>query len=96
MVTKEAYVKAATVLAEKVYNPIFFSKLAQYGITPNNREEAEQLLKLASQLRYAAEQNFGNISADPVDQEAVDGSLRFIRDNKDVKTAALTIKEGGA
>lgn len=96
MATKEAFVKAATVLSEKVYNPIFFSKLAQYGIKPNSREEAEQLLKLASQLRQAAEQNFGNINADPVDQEAVDGSLKFIRDHKDVKTAALTVKEGGA
>ena len=44
---QEAYNK----LVQHVYAPAFFTKLANYGLVPNNHEEAQYLLELASYLR---------------------------------------------
>lgn len=92
--------KAVAVLAEKVYNPVFFSKLAEFGVRVNSAQEAEQLLKLAYDLRERAIRSFGpavlQTSAEPA---YVDAARQFVNENAQVKAAALVFhsmnKQGG-
>jgi hypothetical protein len=49
--------QAQQVLAETVHAPVFFNKLAEdYGIVPQNEQEALQLLDLSNKLRVAQSQ----------------------------------------
>lgn len=48
---------AYALVHQQVYTPVFFSKLASdYGIRPQNREEAETMLVMAERMRQAHEQ----------------------------------------
>jgi hypothetical protein len=49
--------QAQQVLAETVHAPVFFNKLAEdYGIVPQNEQEALQLLDLSNKLRVVQAQ----------------------------------------
>jgi len=49
--------QAYNVLFENVHMPVFFSKLAEdYGVVPQNEQEAKQLLDLSDKLRVAQSQ----------------------------------------
>ncbi len=49
--------EAYNVLVAQVHAPVFFEKLARvYGITPQNDDEAREMLLMAGQLRNAHEQ----------------------------------------
>lgn len=89
-VSAEQSQKAVAILANKVYNPVFFSKLAEYGVTPSTQEEAGELLKLAYSLREAAIKSFGQkvveVGAEP---SYVDAAQQFIQSDPQVKAAAL-------
>lgn len=37
-------------IMDQVYRPVFFNKLASYGVVPGNTKEAEQLLYLGAQM----------------------------------------------
>lgn len=82
--------KAVAVLAEKVYNPVFFNKLAELGVQVNSTDEAGQLLKLAHTLRERALRSFGpsvlQTSAEPA---YVDAARQFVNSDAQVKAAAL-------
>ena len=46
--------QAQGVLFENVHAPVFFNKLAEdYGVVPQNEQEAQQLLDLSDKLRVA-------------------------------------------
>jgi hypothetical protein len=46
--------QAFNTLVENVHMPVFFSKLAQeYGVVPQNENEAQQLVELSHRLRAA-------------------------------------------
>lgn len=47
--------KAFDTLVDNVHSRVFFNKLASQGISPQNAEEAQSLLKLAGTLRVAAD-----------------------------------------
>lgn len=89
-VSSEQAEQALNILAQKVYNPIFFSKLASLGIPVNNTNQAEQLLKLAYTLKEEAVQRFGSNSIDvSVEPAYVDAAKEFIESDKQVKAAAF-------
>jgi len=47
---------ATTILLHEVHHPVFFQKLANdFGIIPGTTEDAEELVKIASKLRYASQ-----------------------------------------
>lgn len=46
--------EAYATLREQVYAPVFFSKLASYGIVPQTQAEHEELAQLAERLRNVA------------------------------------------
>src|SRR5688572_20575864 len=49
--------QAFDTLAENIHAPIFFEKLARvYGIRPQTREDAHELLMIAGELRHAHKQ----------------------------------------
>jgi len=85
---------ALKVLSDTVYNPVFFKRLEQYGIqTPRSKEQADELLKSAALLRQQAMQSGLLREIEPPTPEATAAALRFTRDNKTVKTAALIYKK---
>lgn len=43
-------------ITQRVYAPIMFQKVAEYGIQPRNEEEAQRMLVMAAQLRAGYEQ----------------------------------------
>jgi hypothetical protein len=47
---------AYNVLTSQIHGPVFFTKLAEYGVVPQTEQQVRQLLVLAGQLRIA-EQN---------------------------------------
>lgn len=47
----KSYEQAYSDLVESVYKPVFFSKLASYGIAPADQEEAVMFIQLGQQLR---------------------------------------------
>lgn len=46
------YDTAASVILQEVFAPVFFSKLAEYGIQPASEDEAQRLLQAADKIRY--------------------------------------------
>lgn len=50
-----SYDKAAAVLLENVFAPVYFQKLASYGFMPSSREEAARFLQLADKVRVKDE-----------------------------------------
>lgn len=49
---------AYALVHQRIYQPVFFEKLAQdYGIAPQNDNEAVSMLTMAAQLRAAHDQN---------------------------------------
>lgn len=69
-VVKQARVKEAVErIQAEVDAPVFFERLAHYGITPQNAEEAQSLLKLgfdlqAASMRQAPKNRWEKISND--------------------------------
>ena len=85
---------ALKVLSDSVYNPVFFKRLEQYGIPmPQSKEQADELLKSAALLRQQAIQSGLLRDVELPTPEVTAAALRFIRDDKTVKTAALIYKK---
>ena len=76
-------------LATEVYNPVFFAKLAQYGVVPQDEAQASSLLEAASQLRLAALQQFGAVSHGTPDPALVKQAYKVVRENAQIKAAAV-------
>ena len=51
--TQKQAQEAVQFMAEQVYGPAFFEKLAAHGVRPNNTAEARQLLTLGATLEQA-------------------------------------------
>ena len=84
-----AKMAAFNIVANEVYNPAFFTKLAAYGIVPQTEEQADSLLKAAAELRVAALQSFGNISHGSPEPELVKAASEMINQNQRIKSAAV-------
>ncbi|HRV29025.1 MAG TPA: hypothetical protein P5522_09595 [Spirochaetia bacterium] len=82
---------AFDVMASTVYNPIFFAKLAQYGIVPQTEQEAADLLKAASNVRAAALETFGDISHGVPDAGLVKEAYNLIKQDSRIKSAAVIL-----
>jgi len=92
----KAHVERATnLLLDRVYQPVFFAKLAQYGIQPRNQEEAQLLLKLAAHLRQTAIQNFGvrAVIPDPPTPAEIDAAKKYSESDQQVKAAAYVYSQ---
>lgn len=91
-VTKKAEMAkqaAFNIIAESVYNPVFFTKLAQYGVVPQTKEEADELLKAAYNVRAAALQTLGDISHGTPEPELVKQAAELIKQDSRIKSAAV-------
>jgi len=90
-VKKAEMAKAAAfdVLASQVYNPVFFSKLAAYGIVPESEEQAGVLLNAAANVRSMALQAFGTLSHGVPDPDLVKHAAEIVGKDRRVKSAAV-------
>ncbi len=84
---------AVKVLTERVYNPVFFRKLASYGIPANTGEEKAQLLKLASELRQQLNQIYGRTFEEQPEADVITAAQNFVKDTPSIKAAALVYKQ---
>ncbi len=84
---------AVKVLTERVYNPVFFRKLAGYGIPVGSEEEQAQMLKLASDLRMAVYQLYGQTFEEAPDSDVITAAQNFIKDAPTIKAAALVYNQ---
>ena len=50
-------------LYQQAYAPVFFNKLASYGINPQSEEEAASMLRMAGKLRNAHDANLVKTAA---------------------------------
>ena len=70
---------AFATLQNKVANDVFFQKLAQYGIVPQNEKEAAELIELAGKLQVAEQEQGTKTAGDQTsrysDANAVLGNL---------------------
>lgn len=82
---------AFNIVANEIYNPVFFAKLAEFGIVPRNEAEAAQLLKTASEARVLATQVFGSIDTVPPSPEVVKELSKVIDAQPRIKSAALIL-----
>lgn len=90
---KKEAVDAAAVLAEKVYAPVFLTKLASIGIVPQNEEEANALYELAVQLKMAAHNQLGISTVVETDPEMNCHARKVLQEEEGIKTAALKLAE---
>src|SRR3990172_9955799 len=75
--TAEEAKESVQFMAEQVYSPSFFQKLASHGIQPANQAEAKQLLELGSILETAeAEGHYKSAAAQA--EEAVNPFLGHV------------------
>lgn len=58
------YEMAESNLLSQVYAPVFFDKLASYGVLPANDAEAYDLLNLDAKLRYLEEQDMAKTASE--------------------------------
>jgi hypothetical protein len=68
--TKEAAAQAETFLADEVFVPALFEKLAEYDITPSTEEEASQLIQLGAMLQQAEGQGTFKAAQAPANSNA--------------------------
>lgn len=80
---------AFNLIAEKIYNPVFFTKLAQYGIIPQTEEEKQQLLAAATEVKSLALQTFGSVDAGPATEDHVKVAKEILSSDHRVKSAAI-------
>lgn len=90
-VKKAEMAKAAAfnVIASQVYNPVFFSKLAAYGIVPENEEQANTLLNAAANVRMAALETFGSVAHGAPDAQLLKHAQEIVEKDRRVKSAAV-------
>ncbi len=55
--------ESAQYMAENVYGPTFFAKLASYGIQPGNETEAERLLEIGAMLEHVDNEDMQKTAA---------------------------------
>jgi hypothetical protein len=98
-VTAEQQTAYQTLITE-VYAPVFFNKLASYGIVPTTEAERAALLEIAEGIDSPAVQPVKQAAQAPSWIEAAAGGLRTVRqqagDPHFAKVAASRIKEAAS
>lgn len=77
-------------LAEKIYDKIFFSKLAHYGIVPRNKVERLQLSVLPYMIRSACSGVLGDIDTAPPPYLKLAARI-LLKENPAIKKAARVV-----
>ena len=86
--------QALQYMAEQVYGPAFFEKLAGYGVQPRNQAEAKQLLELGATLENAEQQGLYKSA-----QDEGNPFLSYVNDRltgalRPVKQASANVAQG--